>query len=85
MSTFAFTLPWRAILACIVGILAIVLATMMVAGAMIRNDNIVDTISQGGESVNGRCVGILGLSFPRSATRLASSTSAMSAWSAAWR
>jgi putative ABC transport system permease protein len=44
VSSFAFTLPWGAILACIVGILAIVFATMMLSGAMIRNDNIVDTI-----------------------------------------
>ena len=44
VSTFAFTLPWGAILACIAGVLAIVFATMMVSGAMIRNDNIVDTI-----------------------------------------
>jgi putative ABC transport system permease protein len=44
VSTFAFTLPWGAILACIAGILAIVFATMMVSGAMLRNDNIVETI-----------------------------------------
>jgi putative ABC transport system permease protein len=44
VSTFAFTLPWGAILACIAGILTIVFATMMVSGATIRNDNIVDTI-----------------------------------------
>ncbi len=44
VGTFAFTLPWGAILACIAGILAIVFATMMVSGAMIRHDNIVDTI-----------------------------------------
>src|SRR5258706_15887158 len=35
VSSFAFTLPWGAILACIVGILAIVFATMMLSGAMI--------------------------------------------------
>jgi hypothetical protein len=35
-----------AILACIVGILAIVFATMIVSGAMIRNDNIVDAIKE---------------------------------------
>jgi putative ABC transport system permease protein len=46
VSGFAFTLPWEAILACIVGILAIVFVTMMVSGAMIRNDNIVDTIKE---------------------------------------
>ncbi len=46
VSTFAFSLPWGAILACIAGILAIVFATMMVSGAMIRNDNIVDTIKE---------------------------------------
>jgi putative ABC transport system permease protein len=46
VSTFAFTLPWRAILACVLGILAIVFATMMASGAMIRNDNIVDTIKE---------------------------------------
>jgi putative ABC transport system permease protein len=46
VSTFAFSLPWEAILACIAGILAIVFATMMVSGAMIRNDNIVDTIKE---------------------------------------
>jgi putative ABC transport system permease protein len=46
VSTFAFTLPWGAILACVAGILAIVFATMMVSGSMIRNDNIVDTIKQ---------------------------------------
>jgi putative ABC transport system permease protein len=44
VSTFAFTLPWGAILACIAGVLTIVFATMMASGAMIRNDNIVDTI-----------------------------------------
>ncbi len=44
VSTFAFSLPWGAILACIAGILAIVFATMMVSGAMIRHDNIVETI-----------------------------------------
>jgi len=41
---FAFSLPWWAIAATVLGILAIVFATMMVSGAMIRNDNIVDTI-----------------------------------------
>jgi putative ABC transport system permease protein len=46
VSTFAFSLPWGAILACIAGTLAIVFATMMVSGAMIRNDNIVDTIKE---------------------------------------
>jgi len=46
VGTFAFTLPWGAILACIAGILAIVFATMMVSGAMIRNDNIVDTLKK---------------------------------------
>lgn len=44
VSTFAFTLPWGAILACVAGVLVIVFATMMISGAMIRNDNIVDTI-----------------------------------------
>jgi putative ABC transport system permease protein len=44
VSNFAFTLPWGAILACVLGILAIVFATMTISGAMIRNDNIVDTI-----------------------------------------
>ncbi len=43
---FAFSLPWGAILACVLGILAIVFATMMVSGAMIRNDNIVDTLKE---------------------------------------
>ncbi len=46
VSTFAFTLPWGAIVGCIVGILAIVFVTMMISGAMIRNDNIVDTIKE---------------------------------------
>jgi putative ABC transport system permease protein len=46
VSTFAFTLPWGAILACVAGILAIVFVTMMISGAMIRNDNIVDTIKE---------------------------------------
>jgi putative ABC transport system permease protein len=46
VSGFAFTLPWGAILACIVGILAIVFVTMMISGAAIRNDNIVDTIKE---------------------------------------
>lgn len=46
VGAFAFSLPWGAILACVLGILAIVLATMMVSGAMIRNDNIVDTIKE---------------------------------------
>jgi putative ABC transport system permease protein len=44
VSTFPFTLPWGAILTCIAGVLAIVFGTMMLSGAMIRNDNIVDTI-----------------------------------------
>ncbi len=44
VSSFAFSLPWEAIVACIIGVLVIVLATMMLSGAMIRNDNIVDTI-----------------------------------------
>jgi putative ABC transport system permease protein len=44
VSSFAFSLPWGAILACIAGVLVIVFATMMVSGAMIRNDNIVDAI-----------------------------------------
>jgi putative ABC transport system permease protein len=44
VTRFAFSLPWGAILACVLGILAIVFATMMVSGAMIRNDNIVDTL-----------------------------------------
>ncbi len=46
VSKFAFTLPWWAIVACVLGILAIVFATMMVSGAMIRNDNIVDTLKE---------------------------------------
>ena len=46
VSTFAFTLPWGAIAACVIGILAIVFGTMMVSGAMIRNDNIVDTLKE---------------------------------------
>ncbi|MGE3908066.1 MAG: ABC transporter permease [Chloroflexota bacterium] len=46
VSTFPFTLPWGAILACIAGILAIVFATMLIAVAMIHNDSIVDTIKQ---------------------------------------
>ncbi len=46
VSTFAFTLPWgRSRPACWAS-LAIVFATMMVSGAMIRNDNIVDTIKE---------------------------------------
>jgi putative ABC transport system permease protein len=44
VGAFAFSLPWGAILACIAGILAIVFVTMMISGATIRNDNIVDTI-----------------------------------------
>lgn len=46
VSNFAFTLPWEAIAACIVGTLVIVFVTMMVSGAMIRNDNIVDTLKE---------------------------------------
>jgi putative ABC transport system permease protein len=46
VSSFAFSLPWGAILACIAGVLAIVFTTMMISGAMIRNDNIVDTIKE---------------------------------------
>jgi putative ABC transport system permease protein len=46
VSAFPFTLPWGAIAACIVGVLAIVFVTMMISGAMIRNDNIVDTIKE---------------------------------------
>lgn len=44
--TFAFTLPWGAIGACIAAVFVIVFGTMMISGAMIRNDNIVDTIKQ---------------------------------------
>jgi putative ABC transport system permease protein len=44
VGSFAFTLPWGAILACVLGVLAIVFVTMMISGAAIRNDNIVDTI-----------------------------------------
>jgi putative ABC transport system permease protein len=43
---FAFSLPWWAIAACVLGILAIVFTTMMVSGTMIRNDNIVDTLKE---------------------------------------
>jgi putative ABC transport system permease protein len=46
VSSFVFSLPWGAIAACIAGVLAIVFATMMVSGAMIRNDNIVDTLKE---------------------------------------
>jgi putative ABC transport system permease protein len=46
VGAFAFSLPWGAILACIAGVLAIVFVTMMISGAMIRNDNIVDTIKE---------------------------------------
>lgn len=46
VGTFAFTLPWTAIAICVIGILSIVFATMMVSGAMIRNDNIVDTLKE---------------------------------------
>jgi putative ABC transport system permease protein len=43
---FPFSLPWWAIATCVLGILAIVFATMMVSGATIRNDNIVDTLKE---------------------------------------
>lgn len=46
VSGFAFTLPWGAIAGCIIGVLAIVFVTMMISGATIRNDNIVDTIKE---------------------------------------
>lgn len=46
VSTFAFTLPWAAILACVLGVLALVFVTMMISGATIRNDNIVDTVKE---------------------------------------
>jgi putative ABC transport system permease protein len=46
VSTFAFTLPWGAIAGCVVGTLAIVFVTMMISGAMIRGDNIVETIKE---------------------------------------
>ena len=46
VGTFAFSLPWGAIAACVLGILAIVFATMMASGAMIRNDNILDTLKE---------------------------------------
>jgi putative ABC transport system permease protein len=46
VSSFAFTLPWGAILACVVGVLAIVFTTMMISGAMIRNDTIVEAVKQ---------------------------------------
>lgn len=44
VSSFAFTLPWGALLAGVAGTLAITFATMMVSGAMVRNDTIVETI-----------------------------------------
>ena len=44
VGTFAFTLPWAAIAVCVLGTLALVFATMLISGAMIRNDPIVDTI-----------------------------------------
>ena len=44
VGTFAFTLPWAAIAVCMLGTLALVFATMLISGAMIRNDPIVDTI-----------------------------------------
>jgi putative ABC transport system permease protein len=46
VSTFAFSLPWGAIAACVLGVLVIVFATMMISGAMIRNDSIVETIKE---------------------------------------
>jgi len=46
VSSFAFMLPWGAIAICVLGILAIVFVTMMISGAAIRNDNIVDTIKE---------------------------------------
>jgi putative ABC transport system permease protein len=46
VTRFAFSLPWGAILACVLGVLVIVFATMMFSGAMIRNDNIVDTLKE---------------------------------------
>ncbi len=46
VSAFAFTLPWGTIAGAVVGILAIVFTTMMISGAMIRNDNIVNTIKE---------------------------------------
>jgi putative ABC transport system permease protein len=46
VGSFDFTLPWGAIAGCIVGVLSIVFITMMVSGATIRNDNIVDTIKE---------------------------------------
>ncbi len=46
VSSFSFSLPWGAIAACIAGVLAIVFTTMMISGAMIRNDNIVNTIKE---------------------------------------
>ena len=73
VSTFAFTLPWGAILACIAGILAIVFATMMVSGSddPQRQHRGYD---QGGESVNGRCVGSSGCLPPRRPGRSRRST-----------
>ena len=46
VSTFAFSLPWGAIAACVPGILAIVFVTMTVSGAMIRDDNIGETLKE---------------------------------------
>jgi putative ABC transport system permease protein len=46
VSYFSFSLPWEAILVCVAAVLLILFATMMVSAAMIRNDNIVDTIKE---------------------------------------
>jgi putative ABC transport system permease protein len=44
ISSFSFTLPWRPMLVCTAGVLLIVLTTMLISGARIGKDNIVDTI-----------------------------------------
>ena len=46
ISSFAFTLPLGAIAACIIGVMVIVFTTMLISGAMIRKDNIVETLKE---------------------------------------
>lgn len=43
---FAFVLPWKEILVCIVAVFVIVFITMIHAGAKLKNDNIIDALKE---------------------------------------
>jgi putative ABC transport system permease protein len=44
--SFQFTLPWKSILICIIGVFLITFMTMIHAGRKLKNDNIVDSLKE---------------------------------------